>query len=341
MKRFFKSSLVLVVIGLMASVIYAAGIQYPISGIGPRVKTNVKAKKPYTIACIVKNSTNPYMVKQLDGFSKAAKAIGFKAITLSPAKQDSVEEQARIIEDLLQRGVDAIIVHPADSNGIVPAIEKAVAQGVPVGIIGTEANTDKYLFRTGVDYKETGFAIGEWIAKKLKGKGEIVILEGPPQAQNAHDRLDGIMDALKKYGKNIKVLASQTANFRRVEGMQVMENFLQRFKKIDAVIGMNDEEAMGAVMAIDAAGRGNEGIIVAGFDGNQDTSYAIKEGRMHVSFNGDPPSSAWCAAAYMVKYLNDGTKPPARFVPYPFPSSQTYVTQENVDDYLKNLAWWK
>lgn len=341
MKRLFKSILVVMVIGLMASMIYAAGIKYPVSGLGSRVKTDVKAKKNYTIACIVKNSTNPYMVKQLEGFDKAAKAIGFKSITLAPAKQDSVEEQARIIEDLLQRGVDAIIIHPADSNGIVPAVEKAVAQGVPVGIIGTDANTDKYLFRTGVDYKETGVAIGKWVAQKLKGKGEIVILEGPPQAQNAHDRQAGIMEALAKYGKKIKVLASQPANFRRVDGMQVMENFLQRFKNIDAVIAANDEEAMGAVTAIEAAGRGNEGIIVAGFDANKDASYAIKEGRMQVSFNSDPPSSSWCAAAYMVQYLNTGEKPPVRFVPYPYPSAQTYVTKDNINDFINDFAWWK
>lgn len=332
----------LMVVGsIISGLCFAGNINYPISGLGRKVTTDVRADGEYTIACIVKNSTNPYMVKQLDGFDRAANAMGFKAITLSPAKQDSVEEQARIVEDLLQRKVDAIVIHPADSNGIVPAIEKATAKGIPVAIIGTPANTDKYLFRTGVDYYETGVAMGTWMAKALKGKGKIVVLEGPPQAQNAHDRYNGIKKALKEHGKGIEIIASQPANFKRLDGMQVMENFLQRFKHIDGVIGMNDETAMGAVMAIEAAGRSNEGIIVCGCDANEDASYAIRDGRLDMSYNGDPMSSAWCAAAYIVSYLNDGTLPEEKFVPYPYTSAQTYVTKDNVDEYIKDIAWWK
>jgi len=339
-----KIWIVLMVIGLVALFVSAnlAEVKalYPVTGLGMQVRTDVKAKRKYTIACIVKNSTNPYMVAQLAGVRKAAQDMGFEAITLAPAKQDSIEEQVRIVEDLLQKKIDALIIHPADSNGIVPAVEKAVAMGVPVATIGTPANSNKVLFRTGVDYAETGVVITQWVAEKMKGEGNLIILEGPPQADNARERLRGINEVLKKYPK-IKVIASQPANFQRVAGMQVMENLLQKFTNVKAVIAANDEEALGAIMAIKAAGRQGEGIIVAGFDGSEDASWAIKRDQMAVTYNTDPYGSGYCAAAFMVRYLNEGAKPAKAFMPFPSAQDKPIISKATIDDYLKNSAWWK
>jgi ABC-type sugar transport system substrate-binding protein len=341
MKRIW---IVLIVIGLVAFFVSAnlAEVKslYPVTGLGMQIRTDVKAKKRYTIACIVKNSTNPYMVAQLAGVRKAAQDMGFEAITLAPAKQDSIEEQMRIVEDLLQKKIDALILHPADSNGIVPAVEKAVAMGVPVATIGTPANSNKVLFRTGVDYAETGVVIMQWVAEKMNGEGNLIILEGPPQADNARERLRGITEVLKKYPK-IKVVASQPANFQRVAGMQVMENLLQKFTKVKAVIAANDEEALGAIMAIKAAGRQGEGILVAGFDGSEDASWAIKRGQMAVTYNTDPYGSGYCAAAFMVRYLNERAKPAKAFMPFPSAQDKPIIYKATIDDYLKNSAWWK
>lgn len=336
-----KSPLVIlgvVAVLILALAVSAANFTLPVSGLGKNLTTTVKAKKPYLLACVVKNSTNPYMVAQLNGFKTAAKAMGFQALTLAPAKQDNIEEQVKIVEDLLQRGVQGIAIHPSDSNGIVPVVEKAAAMGIPVVIIGTPANTDKILLRTGVDYEGSGYLIADAVAKKLGGKGNVVILEGPPQAVNAQERQRGVLNALSKYPQ-IKILASQPANFRRLDAMQVMENLLQRFPKIDGVIAANDEEAMGAIMALEAAGR--KGVIVGGFDGNQDGAQAVKDGRLYVTWNADPVASAWAAAAYLVLYLNDGTLPPARYIPYPSMDESTLITKENVDKYIAEDAWWK
>ncbi len=337
-----RSSIAVAVVGLMAFLVSAQvkTVNYPVSGLGLQVKTQVRAKKSYKIACIVKNSTNPYMVQQLAGVKRAGQDMGFEAIVLAPAKQDSIEEQVRIVEDLLQKKIDALIIHPSDSNGIVPAVDKAVAAGVPVATIGTPANSNKVLFRTGVDYKETGVVVAEWVAKAMKGQGNLIILEGPPQAENARERQAGIMEVLKKYPQ-IKVLASQPAHFQRMAAMQAMENLLQKFPKVNAVIGANDEEAMGAVMAIKAAGRQNEGIIVAGFDGSEDASRAIQNGQIAVTYNTDPYGSGYAAAAFLVKYLNDGSKPAKYFMPFPSAQDKPLITKENIEAYFHNYAWWK
>lgn len=309
----------------------------PITGIGPTVKTELKAKEKYTIACIVKNSTNPYMVSQLEGVKQAGLDMGFEAITMAPAKQDSVEEQVKIIEDMIQKGVDAIIIHCVDSNGIMPGVRKAQEAGIPVVTIGTPAAEDTFL-RTGVNYEETGYEVAKYIAEQLGGKGEMIVLEGPPGAQNAKERLAGIHRALESF-PDVKIVASQTANFKRTEGMNVTENLLQKYKTVNAIIGCNDESALGAVQALKSAGLTN--VLVGGFDGSVDASAAIKNGEMLVSYNTDPFGSGYLGAAYLVQHLNDGSNPPKVFVPFPSASDKPLITKDNVEDYIANIAWWK
>lgn len=312
-------------------------IQLPTSGIGTQISTDLKAAKSYKIACIVKNSTNPYMVGCLNGVKKAAADMGFEAITMAPSTNDSVEEQVKIMEDLIETGVDGFVLVPVDTNGIMPGVRKAEEKNIPVACIGTPAAEETFL-RTGVDYTETGRVIAKSVAEKLEGKGKVIILEGPPGAQNAIERLNGINEVLDKY-PDIEVVASQTANFKRTEGMNVTENLIQKYKDISAIIAANDESALGAYQAVKAAGM--DDVLIAGFDGNQDGSAAIKSGELFATYNTDPYGSCYVASAYLVQYLNDGTKPQQYFIPFPSERDDPVVTSENVDNYIDNIAWWK
>lgn len=314
-----------------------ASVTLPTTGIGTKITTTVKANKKYKIACIVKNSTNPYMLSQLQGVKKAGEDEGFESLLMAPAAQDSVEEQVKLIENMIQKKVDAIIIHCVDSNGIMPGIRKAQAANIPVVTIGTPAAEPTFM-RTGVNYEETGYEVAKKIAQKLNGKGNMIILEGPAGAQNAKERLAGINRALKEF-PDMKVVASQTANFKRTEGMNVTENLLQKYKDINAVIGCNDESALGAVQALKAAEM--KGVVVGGFDGSTDACDAIKSGDMYVSYNTDPYGSGYLGATYLVQNLNDGTKPPKAFMAFPSASDNPLITKDNVDDYSSNYAWWK
>ena len=113
--------------------------ELPTTGIGTQISTDIKANSKYKIAIIVKNTTNPFLLKSIAGTQKAAEDMGFECISLSPARQDSLEDQVKIIEDAIQQGVDGIILHPIDSNGIMPAIRKAQEANIPVACIGTPA----------------------------------------------------------------------------------------------------------------------------------------------------------------------------------------------------------
>ncbi len=320
-----------------ASPSQGADIELPTTGIGASISTNLKANEKYTIACIVKNSTNPYMVGCLNGVQKAAEDMGFEAVLMAPSTNDSVEEQVKIMEDLIQKGVDGFVLVPVDTNGIMPGVRKAMEQNIPIATIGTPAAVDTFL-RTGVDYTETGRLVGKAVAEKIGGKGEVIILEGPPGAQNAQERLAGIKESFEEF-PDIKIVASQTANFKRTEGMQVTENLLQKHKSVSAIIGCNDEMAIGAIQAIKAAGLEGK-VTVGGFDGNQDGSSAIYDGSLYISYNTDPFGSSYLAAVYIAQFLNDGTEPPQYFIPFPSEVDKPLITAENVVEYMADIAWW-
>jgi ribose transport system substrate-binding protein len=116
---------------------------------------------------------------------------------------------------------------------------------------------------------------GEFMVEKLGGKGKVVELEGVPGASAARDRGEGFNAAIA--GSGLEVVAKQTANFDRAEGLSVMENILQAQPEINAVFAHNDEMALGALEAIKASGRD---IMVIGFDATDDAVKAVKAGEM-------------------------------------------------------------
>ncbi|GAA6490983.1 hypothetical protein K280104A7_05470 [Candidatus Bariatricus faecipullorum] len=309
----------------------------PIEGIGAQVTSDVKANEEYKIGYIAKNTTNPYMVAQSEGVKKAGEDMGFEAVTQAPSTADSVEEQVKIMEDMIQQQMDVIIVHCADSNGIMSGVRKAEEAGITVITIGTPAAEDTFL-RTGVDYKETGEVVAQEIADALGGEGKVIILEGPAGAANAVERLDGINEVFAEY-PDIEIVASQTANFKRTEGMSVTENLLQQYTDVDAIIGCNDESALGAMQAVKAAGM--DDVLIAGFDGSVDATNAVASGEMYCTYNTDPYGSGYLACAYAVNYLNDGTEPEGKFIPFPTAANNPLITPDTVQDYQDNIAWWK
>ena len=285
--------------------------QLPVTGIGAQIATSVKAGGDYKIGYIAKNTTNPYMVAQSAGVEAAGEAMGFTAITQAPTTADSVEEQVQLMENMITQDVDAIIVHCADSNGIMTGVRKAQDAGVLVLTIGTPAAEDTFL-RTGVDYYESGYTMAKAVADKLGGKGKFIILEGPAGASNAIERLNGINTGLSEY-EGIEIVASQTANFKRTEGMSVQAL---------TAANMND-------------------VLVCGFDGSVDATNAVKEGTMFATYNTDPYGSGFVACAYAVKYLNDKTEPEGKFIPFPTAANDPLVIADTVQNYIDNIAWWK
>lgn len=255
----------------------------------------------YVFGLVTKALNNPFWELMHEGALAVAGENNVEIIYLAPTQANNLEEQTRLVDDLITRKVDGIVLVPVDSEGIVPAIERANAAGIPVALANTRANGGEFITFSAVENYDAMTEVAEYVAEKLGGTGKVVIIEGTAGAQTAIDRLAAINDVLAK-NPNIEILASQTAEFQRAKALEVMENLLQTHPEIDAVLACNDEEALGAIEALDAAGR-LEGTIVSGFDGNSDALKAVTAGRMTVTMFQNAPAQAGDAVQALLDFL--------------------------------------
>ncbi len=225
------------------------------------------------IGLVFSTLNNPFFVDLEAGAKEKADELGATLITLD-SHDDSAKEMSNM-EDLINQEVDLILINPTDSDAVQSAVEAANAAGIPVITLDRGANGGEVVAHIASDNVAGGVLAGEFIVEQLGGEGKVVELEGIPGASAARDRGEGFNKALE--GTNIEVVAKQTANFDRAEGLSVMENILQSQTEIDAVFAHNDEMALGALEAIKASGRD---ILVVGFDATADAKAAVEEGTM-------------------------------------------------------------
>lgn len=241
----------------------------------PEATSTAKTPGTITIGFSISTLNNPFFVTLKDGAEKAAKEAG---VTLNVVDaQDKTSKQISDIEDLIQKKVSVILINPTDSAAVVSAVESANKANIPVITVDRASNGGKVVAHIASDNVKGGSMAADYIMKALNNKGNLVELQGIAGTSAARDRGKGFHNVVD--GKaDIKVVASQPADFDRAKGLTVMENILQGNKDIQAVFAHNDEMALGAVSALQAAGRSN--ILVVGFDATNDAVKAVKDGKM-------------------------------------------------------------
>jgi len=234
------------------------------------------------IALVVSTLNNPFFVTLQKGAQDKAKQLGYDLVVLD-SQNDPAKELANV-EDALNRGIKLVLLNPADSDAAKASVQAANKKNIPVLTLDRSASGGNVISHIASDNVAGGKLAGELIIKKLGGKGEVAELQGVPGASAARDRGKGFHDAMKS-APGIKVVASQPADFDRTKGLNVMENILQAHPNINAVFAQNDEMALGAIKAIEAA---KKKIIVVGFDGTDDAVAAIKSGKLAASIAQQP-----------------------------------------------------
>ncbi|GED32897.1 ribose ABC transporter substrate-binding protein RbsB [Brevibacillus centrosporus] len=227
-----------------------------------------------TIGLAVSTLNNPFFVSLKEGAEKAAKDAGAELLVVDA--QDDTAKQISGVEDLIQKKVSVIMINPTDSAAIVTAVEAANKANIPVITVDRAAEGGQVVSHIASDNVKGGKMAGDFILEKLGGKGNIVELQGIAGTSAARDRGKGFHDAVD--GKEgVKVVASQPADFDRAKGLSVMENILQANKDVQAVFAHNDEMALGALQAVEAAGKD---IVVVGFDATDDAVKSVNDGKM-------------------------------------------------------------
>ncbi|MGB5847839.1 MAG: sugar ABC transporter substrate-binding protein [Ignavibacteriaceae bacterium] len=274
---------------------------------------NNKDDKP-VIALVLKTLNNPFFIDMEKGANETAGKLGIELIVQAAEREVDVEKQMQIIENLIQRKVDAICITPSGSKEIIPAILKANDAGIHVLVVDTRI--DAVALREsggyvatfiGSDNYEGGKIAGQHIIQMLNGNGKVAILEGIPGHETGDARLAGFHEVIDQE-PGIEIVASLTANWERDQGYNVFQNILQANPDVQALFACSDMMALGAIEAIAAAGKTGE-IIVVGFDAVKDGRDAIFNGTMNASIAQHPSEMGKLAVEYAYKVINGESIP--------------------------------
>ena len=238
-----------------------------------------KAGKP-KVAVVVKTITGDVFQKL---WAEAARdesiRLGGEATIHVAGGQTAVTEMVNILEDLIAKKVDIIIISPLDSKAADPLFAKAKAQGTVIVCVDQKGeNPDNYLTFISIDNYKAGTIAGKYAAQLLGGKGKVLVVEGAPGSSVGDDRRDGFVAGVTA-GTQIKVAGSQTGKWSNDEAFKVTQNMLQAVPDADLIYTCSDVMVNGALQAIKLAGKEGK-VKVVSFDGSKMGIGLIKQGNV-------------------------------------------------------------
>jgi inositol transport system substrate-binding protein len=282
-------------------------------------------KKEIVIGVSLLNVANEFIVNIKESIESKAKKLKVRIIVNDAER--SAEKQVQQVESFIAQKVNAIILNPCEVEGSSPAVDKAIKAKIPIININSETRSVPTAFVGSRDEESAEIAMN-FIAKRLNGKGNILMMHGYPGQAAEIKRTKGAKSTLKKY-PGLQLIAEQTANWSREDAMALMENWLQAYKgKINAVFAQNDEMGMGALKALESAGVKDK-IVLVSVDAIADALKAVKDGRLDATVFQDAKGQGAMAVETAVKIIKRQSYQKQVFIPF------VLITKENVDKYLK------
>ena len=224
------------------------------------------------IGLSVSTLNNPFFVSLKDGVVAEAAKQGIEVVVVDA--QNDAAKQSNDVDDLIQQGVNALLINPTDSSAISPVVQTANSLGIPVITLDRSADQGEVEALVASDNVKGGQMAAEYIVEQLGEGAKVIELEGVPGASATRERGQGFHDVADE---KLNIVAKQAADFDRTKGLNVMENLLQGNPDTVAVFAHNDEMALGAIEAIQSSGKD---VMVIGFDGNDDALKSIEAGGM-------------------------------------------------------------
>lgn len=313
---------------LVSLVLSAMLITAVFAGCGNQTQTTsstpgegAKGEQSTKIGLSMNTQTNPFFVDVKDGVQKAADEHGIELFVTDA--QDDPSIQMKDIENLITKKPDAIIIDPCDSDAIVASVEACNAAGIPVFTMDRQSNGGEVIAHIGYDAIKSGRIAGQYLVDTLGGKGNVVEIQGIMGTNVAQDRSKGFNEVMKE-NPDMKIVAMAVANFDRAQAMTVVENILQANPKIEGMYCANDEMLLGALEAVEAAGRKDE-IVMIGCDAIDDTVEALKAKRVDATIAEPPFFLGKAILNTAVEHLNGKTIEKNVIL------DNSLVTQENVN----------
>jgi ribose transport system substrate-binding protein len=263
-----------------------------------------------TIAVFTKNTTNPAYEAFRIAADQVARASGVRTVHFVPSKPDDVDEQKAFVDQVLANKPDAIIFIPVDDVAMVEPVRRLNAAGIPI-VLCSNPLPGRFITFVGADDVAIGYREATYLFDHMGRNGKIVVLEGTPAAPTGRARLRGYARAFAET-PGIEVLASGVGNFQEADGKRVMAQFLRDFPHIDAVLSANDSMALGALGALDEAGRS---ATVMGINGILPAVRQIAAGRMLATVDFNMFKIGCTAARAAVRHLRGEPVPERILLP--------------------------
>ncbi len=241
-------------------------------------------KDTYKVGFAQTESNNPWRLAQTKSMQDEAAARGWQMVYTDAA--GSAAKQVADVNSMIAQGVDLIFLAPREELPLIPAIKAAKGANIPVILL--DRNVDQTLAAAGEDYVtfigsdfiEEGKRVADWLVANAGGKSKILQLEGTTGSSPANDRKKGFDDVITANAA-FTILASQTGDFARDKGRQVAETLLQAHPDADIIYAHNDEMAIGAISAIEAAGKvAGKDVIILSIDGGKEIVQLIIDGKV-------------------------------------------------------------
>jgi ribose transport system permease protein len=274
------------------------------------------------------NVSNEFIVNIKEAIEARADEANVRVI-INDA-QRSAEKQIQQVETFIASGVDAVILNPCEVDASSPAVELAIRAKLPIINVNSETRAQPTAFVGSRDEESAEIAI-KYLADRLHGRGNIVMIHGYPGQAAEVKRTQGARTMLKQYPE-LRLLAEQTANWSREEGIALMENWLQAYPgQIDGVFAQNDEMGMGALSALEAAGVKDQVVLVS-VDAIADALQAVRAGRLDATVFQNARAQGSTAVDVAVQILKGQPYQKKTLIPFEL------VTRENVARYDDETA---
>jgi ribose transport system substrate-binding protein len=283
-------------------------------------------KKEYRVTLVAKAMDSEFWQNVKQGaMDAAAKLPDVKLTVLAPAREINIDQQVNILEDQIMKQVSAIAIAPCGSAEIIPILNKAHTNNIPVISFGSDIEWELKSSYVGTDNRLGGRLAGDYIAKALNAKGNVAVIRGILGIHDHEERVGGFLDAVQGLA-GIEIVALQPANSERELALTVMENILTSHPELDAVFITSDQMALGALEAIDAH-RLTGKLITVGFDGGREAIQAIREERLTAEVAQNPHNMGRLA------FLTAYQAAKGKVVENRIDTGTALIDKSNVDEY--------
>ncbi|HKN08496.1 MAG TPA: substrate-binding domain-containing protein [Pseudomonadota bacterium] len=272
--------------------------------------TAASAQQKITIGVSLAQDDNPFYIAMLRGIRARAQELGWDVATVS-ANEDKLK-QINGVQDLIARGVKGILISPIDAVGVNAAYDAAAAAKIPIVSVARNSTSPNQTIHVAMDEKQVGRDIAQWTASKLGGKGKVALLMGPSGAPTFKNLGDGYAEVMANH-PGIQIVFRADGPLTRERGVKQAEDALVANPDLAAIYAANDDVALGAIQAVNAANRKGK-TLVTGMNGVPPALRAVKEENLAMTVELNPVEWGRLGVDVLDAFLNGGSVEPRVFI---------------------------